>query len=95
MATKTLLSSASSIDASKLSKLLTESGKSSEAFVASLDTILEETYSKAIQADDAIVSGRWAKLYGELGSLRREAIALNQDKSQTIATAIMKFSHIR
>lgn len=94
LSAKVAMQSNTGLDTSTLSKLLMTSSKSNEAFWAAMQTIENMTKINALNEDDALKSAAWADLYSQLTQLRAESMTLNQDKSQTIAMAVMKYNQI-
>ena len=83
-------SHSSRIDFKHLSEVLTSASKSTEAFDAAFSSLCGVAYSEAKKADSAVAAGTWAQTHQNLIALAAETKALNQDKSQAVANAIMQ-----
>ncbi len=78
----------SGIDFRQMSEVLTSAAKSPEAFDAAFSALCGVAYKSAKNADNALSAGAWAQTHENLIALAAETKALNQDKSQAVASAI-------
>ena len=83
--------SVSSLDPRKLNAAMSAAAKSDAAFSSAFDALLRLVHKNATSADNALLAGGWSSLHSELSSLYAESRAINMDKSQAIATALLQF----
>ena len=78
-------------DAKAVNAAMTNASKNAEAFSASFTILYDAVRHQAMDNNNALLSGEWALLYSDLQTLYAETIGLNMDKSQAIATAVLRF----
>ncbi len=87
---KSAASRPSGIDFKQLSEVISSASKSPEAFDAAFSSLCSVAYAAAKKSDSTIAAGAWAQTHESLIALAAETKALNQDKSQAVANAIMQ-----
>ncbi len=75
-------------DTKALADLLTSASRSEEAFEAAFMSVYSKVEKSAINAQDGIVAGLWAKVYASVAQTEMETKRLKQDRSQAVSKAI-------
>lgn len=87
---RTAVNKLSGLGFPELSEALSTASKSPQAFDAAFSTLCSMAYKSAKNAETPLEAGAWAQTHESLIDLAAETKALNQDKSQAVANAIMQ-----
>ncbi len=79
-----------SLDFKQLSEMLSSASKSPDSFDAAFHSLCNFAYQSAKRTDNPLAAGEWAQTHENLIALAAETKALNQDKSQAVANAVMQ-----
>ncbi len=82
------------ISGSSLQSVLTAGAKSDTAMAAAIDTLLATVRRRAERETDPVLAGDWAAAALDVMRLNAEARALNQDRGQTLASALTRVSRL-